>query len=139
MFLPYLIANQILFFIVGYGIRTWRGHQYSLALFPLWIRAFTTAVGNVVFGRTLGFVVTSKTRGDRVSQWKFIKPQLAAIGLLVVAVIGGFLRMLLGYAPSVTGTVVNIVWVSYDLVVLSVVIEAAMYKGAQQSEETIRD
>jgi cellulose synthase (UDP-forming) len=129
MFIPYLVANQILFFIVGYGIRTWRGHQYSLALFPLWIRAFSTAVGNVVFGRTLGFVVTSKTRGDRVSQWRFIKPQLAAIGLLVVAVVVGVIRMVLGDAPSVTGTLVNVVWVSYDLVVLSVIIEAAMYKG----------
>ena len=61
-FLPYLAINQVMFFIAGYGIRTWRGHQYSLALFPLWIRAFVTATGNVVFGRTLGFVVTQKTR-----------------------------------------------------------------------------
>ncbi len=139
MFLPYLVANQILFFIVGYGIRTWRGHQYSLALFPLWIRAFTTAAGNVFFGRTLGFVVTSKTKGERVSQWKFIRPQLVAIGLLVVAALVGVARQLLGYAPSFSGTLVNLGWVGYDLLVLSVIIEAALYRGSYRREETALD
>ncbi len=32
-FLPYFIVNQILFVVVAKGIRTWRGQQYSLALF----------------------------------------------------------------------------------------------------------
>jgi cellulose synthase (UDP-forming) len=129
-FIPYLVTNQILFFVVGYGIRTWRGHQYSLVLFPLWIRAFTTAVGNVVFGRTLGFVVTSKTPGERVSQWRFVKPQLVAIVVLVVAAVIGLVRQLEGSSPTTWGTVVNLTWVVYDLVVLSVIIEAARYKGS---------
>ena len=42
---PFLLVNQLLFFVVGYGVKTWRGQQYSLALFPLWIRACTTAFG----------------------------------------------------------------------------------------------
>ncbi|MDX6309451.1 MAG: hypothetical protein QOI06_2497 [Nocardioidaceae bacterium] len=134
-FIPYLIANQVLFFVVGYGIRTWRGHQYSLVLFPLWIRAFTTAVGNVYFGRSLGFVVTSKTLGARVSQWRFVKAQLAAIIVLIVAAVVGLIRLHLGSAPSTWGTVVNLTWVGYDLVVLSVIIEAARYRGSATSEE----
>jgi cellulose synthase (UDP-forming) len=138
-FLPYLIANQLLFFVVGYGIKTWRGHQYSLALFPLWIRAFTTAFGNVVFGRTLGFVVTPKTQERRVSQWRFIKPQLAAMGILVAAAVVGMVRQLAGYEGSLWGTVVNVTWVLYDLVVLSVVIEAALFKGSPTSKEESRD
>ncbi len=51
--LPYLAINQILFLVVGWGMRTWRGQQYSLALFPLWIKAFVSAIGNVYFGRKL--------------------------------------------------------------------------------------
>ncbi len=60
--MPFLIANQLLFLVVGWGVKTWRGQQYSLALFPLWIRACTTAIGNVYFGRSLGFVVTPPDR-----------------------------------------------------------------------------
>jgi cellulose synthase (UDP-forming) len=138
-FLPYLIANQLLFFVVGYGIKTWRGHQYSLALFPLWIRAFITAFGNVIFGRTLGFVVTPKTRGKRLSQWRFIKPQLAAMVILGVAAVVGIVRQLAGYEESLWGTFVNVTWVVYDLVVLSVIIEAALFKGSPQPEEESRD
>jgi len=129
---PYLIATQMLFFVVGYGIRTWRGQQYSLALFPIWIRAVITAVGNVYFGRSLGFVVTPKTRqdGDGGFPWRLIRPQLATIALLVLAVIVGLVRLSLGLAPTAEGTWVNIAWVAYDLVVLSVIIEAARYRGS---------
>ena len=35
---PYLVAGQLLL-VVGRGVNTWRGQQYGLALFPLWIRA----------------------------------------------------------------------------------------------------
>jgi len=59
---PYLVANQLLFQYVGWGVPTWRGQQYSLALFPLWIKAVTSAVASVHFGRKLGFVVTPKER-----------------------------------------------------------------------------
>jgi cellulose synthase (UDP-forming) len=133
---PYLIVNQLLFFIVGYGVKTWRGQQYSLALFPIWIRAMTTAIGNVWFGRSLGFVVTPKTRQEGAPPWKLIRAQLTAMGLLLGAAIVGLVRLLLGSAPSMEATMVNIVWVVYDLVVLSVVIDAALYQGPFADEAT---
>jgi cellulose synthase (UDP-forming) len=134
--LPYLIITQVLFSVVGYGIKTWRGQQYSLALFPLWIRACTTAVGNVFFGRSLGFVVTPKERqqGGGIP-WQLIRPQLIAMGVLVAAAVIGLIRLWLGLAPTAQGTWVNLVWVVYDLVVLSVVIEAARYRGPANVEE----
>ena len=128
---PFLLVNQLLFFVVGYGSRTWRGQQYSLALFPLWIRACTTAVGNVVFRRSLGFVVTPKTRQEGGPPWRLVRPQLAAMGLLVVSVVVGLLRLAAGAAPSAAGTFVNVFWVVYDLVVLSVIIDAALYRGPE--------
>ena len=130
---PYLVATQLLFLVVGHGVRTWRGQQYSLALFPLWIRACTTAVGNVFFGRSLGFVVTPKTRPSGASPfpWRLIRPQLVAIALLVTAAVVGLVRLALGLAPTAQGTWINITWVVYDLVVLSVIIQAARYTGYQ--------
>ena len=52
--IPFLVVNQLLFLVIGHGHATWRGQQYSLALFPLWIKAFTTAFDNVFFGRAAG-------------------------------------------------------------------------------------
>jgi cellulose synthase (UDP-forming) len=57
-----MVVNQLLFAVAGRGIPTWRGQQYSLALFPTWIKACTTAARNVWFGRPLGFAVTPKAR-----------------------------------------------------------------------------
>lgn len=127
---PFLIANQLLFVAVGWGVKTWRGQQYSLALFPLWIRACTTAIGNVYLGRSLGFVVTPKTKQAGGPAWGLIRPQLIALGLLVGAGLLGIVRMALGQA-DVTPTLVNLVWIVFDVVVLSVIVQAALYRGAE--------
>jgi cellulose synthase (UDP-forming) len=132
-FVPYIVVNQLLFLVVGYGKRTWRGHQYSLALFPLWIRACWTAAANVWFHRPLGFVVTPKTvaTGEpRPFPWRLVAPQLVAAALLVLAVVVGAVRLWTGAADSVIGTGVNTLWIAYDLVVLSVIWKAALYRGA---------
>ena len=130
---PFLIANQLLFLVVGWRVKTWRGQQYSLALFPIWIRACTTAVGNVYLGRSLGFVVTPKTRQAGGPAWGLIRPQLIAIGLLAGAGIVGVVRMAVGQAP-VTPTLVNLAWIVFDLVVLSVIVQAARYQGYDAGE-----
>ncbi|GAB2548977.1 hypothetical protein [Leucobacter ruminantium] len=128
-FIPYFVVNQILFVVVARGMRTWRGQQYSLALFPVWIRACWTAVANVAFGRPLNFAVTRKDgRDPRGVPWREIWPQLAAIAILVVALLIGIARLAVGTADG-TGTLVNTAWVVYDLVVLSVIVQAIRYRG----------
>ena len=131
---PFLVANQLLFLVIGWRVRTWRGQQYSLALFPLWIRACTTAIGNVWFGRSLGFVVTPKTRQDTGPQWSLVRPQLIAMGLLVLAAVVGAVRLSAGQAPWV-GVSVNTLWIAYDLVVLWVVVQAARYRGTEDDAD----
>ncbi|WP_237565606.1 glycosyltransferase family 2 protein [Ornithinimicrobium cavernae] len=138
-FVPYIVINQLLFLVVGYGVRTWRGHQYSLALFPLWIRACWTAAANVFLGRPLGFVVTPKTRQatEPGFPWRLVLPQLVASVLLVVACVIGVVRLWTGAADSITGTLVNIGWVAYDLVVISVIFEAARYRAPEPDKESV--
>jgi cellulose synthase (UDP-forming) len=129
--IPFLVVNQLLFFVVGRGSRTWRGQQYSLALFPVWIKSFTSAFGNVFLGRDLDFAVTPKTRQERDgAPWHLIKPQLWAMGLLVLASAAGIARLAVGQADPL-GTWVNIVWVAFDLLIFSVLIQAALYRGHQ--------
>ena len=131
---PFLVVNQLLFWVVGRGRRSWRGQQYSLALFPVWIRAVTSAVGNVVFGRSLAFAVTPKERQavDR-RPWHLVRPQLAVMAVLVVAAVVGTVRMAVADA-SVLGTVTNLVWVAFDLAVLGVVVQAVRYRGPEPTE-----
>lgn len=48
----------------------------------------------------------------------------------MLAVVVGVVRLWTGNADSVIGTGVNTLWVAYDLVVLSVIWKAALYRGA---------
>ncbi len=135
--IPFLLVNQLLFAVVGKGVKTWRGQQYSLALFPVWIRSITSAFGNVYLGRSLDFAVTPKTlQQDAQLRWDLVKPQLWAMGLLVGAAIVGLIRMLTGQA-DVLGTSVNIVWVVFDLVIFSVIVEAVRYRGYEHYQADI--
>ena len=128
-FIPYFALNQAMFIVAAAGVRTWRGQQYALALFPVWITACVSAAANVWFGRPLGFVVTPKVRDGRPPvPWRAIWPQVVAMVVLTVAVVIGILRVLAGTADGV-GTLVNTVWVGYDLLVLSIILRAAFYRG----------
>ena len=126
---PFLVVNQLLFFVVADGRPTWRGQQYSLALFPVWIKSFTSAYGNVFLGRSLDFAVTPKTRQESTGPaWHLVRPQLYAMAALVLAVVIGVVRVAVGQA-HLWGTVFNMVWVLFDLAIFSVIIKAARYRG----------
>lgn len=135
--IPYLVLNQLLFLVIGHGKRTWRGTQYSLALFPLWIRATWTAVANVWFNRPLGFVVTPKTKVERTAlPWKLVWAQLTAMVLLLIAGAVGTARYLMGTASfDLLSLAVNLIWIVFDLVILSVVISAVVYTGPEPQQQ----
>lgn len=133
--IPFLVLNQLLFVVISRGTPTWRGQQYSLALFPVWIRACVTAFRNVYFDRPLGFAVTPKTKQHRDAlPWHLVRWQLAAMALLSVATVIGIVRLYFG-AISTLGVAVNLVWVVFDLLILSVVFEAVRYHGYEPEEE----
>jgi cellulose synthase (UDP-forming) len=133
--LPFLAVNQLMFAIVGRGIKTWRGQQYSLALFPIWIKAVTSAFGNVYLGRSLAFAVTPKARQEsRRPPWRLVKYQLAAAALLAAAMAAGLARAATGRAP-VLPVAISLVWSAFDLLLLSVIIRAARYRGYQPAKD----
>ena len=133
-FLPFMITNQVLFAVAGRGLSTWRGQQYSLALFPVWIAAVTSAVANVYFNKPLGFVVTEKTR-QTGPQWHLVRPQIIVAVILAIALAAGLIRLALGIGEPI-GTIVNVVWVVFDLIILSVLVPAARYRGFSPKEST---
>lgn len=132
---PFLVVNQLLFFVVADGRPTWRGQQYSLALFPTWIKSFTSAFGNVVLGRSLDFAVTPKTKqASSGPAWHLVRPQLWAMGALVAAAVIGVVRIGTDQANP-PGTIFNLLWVAFDLAIFSVIIKAARYRGFDPAAE----
>ena len=57
------------------------------------------------------------------------------MAVLVIAFVVGVVRQLLGYSPNTWDTVVNLIWVGYDLLVMSVIIDAALFKGSHATEQ----
>jgi cellulose synthase (UDP-forming) len=57
------------------------------------------------------------------------------MAVLVVACVVGGLRLWAGTTTSVIGTGVNWLWVAYDLLVLSVIIEAARFRVPEFPDE----
>jgi cellulose synthase (UDP-forming) len=132
-FVPYLAINQLLFLVVGWGRPTWRGQQYSLALFPLWIRAAFNAAGSIWLRRPLGFIVTPKTR-QAGAGLVLIWPQVAIMALLVVAAAFGLARLTMGLVDDHTPLLVNLGWACYDLLALSAVVDAWAHRPASEAD-----
>ncbi|MCH8281555.1 MAG: glycosyltransferase [Chloroflexi bacterium] len=121
--LPYLAVNQLFFAVVGWGMPTWRGQQYSLALFPTWIMAVVSAVKNVFLGTRLNFAVTSKTRMAG-SDVRLVWPQLAVIAVLIIGALIGLGRLAFGASQDGVAILTNVGWTCYNLAMLSVIVDA---------------
>ncbi len=120
-FIPFFLANKILFRVVNRGIPLWRGEQYSVALFPVWIRAIVSVYANT----KITFKVTPKQRQSG-NFLPLVWPQL----LFVAATAGGILwqggQLLAGVPLSLTGFAINAFWGIYNILALSVIIKAAV-------------
>ncbi|MEI7987895.1 MAG: glycosyltransferase [Chloroflexota bacterium] len=120
--IPFLLLNKLMFRYVSWGISVWRGEQYSLALFPLWIQAVVSVVMRV----KMVFVVTPKQRQSG-NYLPLIWPQLLIAGLTILACVYGIYKLTIGLANPI-GIYVNIFWGCYNVWMLSAIIKAAVYK-----------
>lgn len=134
-FLPYFLANQLLFVVVGWGRPTWRAQQYSLAMFPVWIKGCWSAFRNVYFGRKLDFIVTPKERptGAQPYPWRLVMWQAVAVATLLIGSVIGAGRLITESGGTLFGTIVNWIWVTYDVVVIGIIFTAARYRPTQEA------
>ncbi|MGE9809259.1 glycosyltransferase family 2 protein [Janibacter sp. G1551] len=129
-FVPFMVFSQLMFLVAGWGIRTLRGQQYSMALFPIWIEACSTAAKNVWFGRPLSFTVTPKTAGrDTALDRRLIRPQIICGALLVASCVVGIVRLRSGMADPL-GIWLNVGWATYDVAMIGVLVSALRYRGS---------
>jgi cellulose synthase (UDP-forming) len=119
---PFLLLNKLMFRYVAWGISVWRGEQYSLGLFPLWIQA----VVSVLTGAELRFAVTPKERRSG-NYLKLVWPQALIVWLTGLAVLYGLFSVAVGWNVQVEGVLVNVFWGVYNIVLLSALLRAAVY------------
>ena len=133
-FLPFMVASQLLFFVASKGKSTWRGQQYSLALFPVWIKATVTVAKSLILSRSLNFAVTPKERQEGAHPWRLVSVQIVSAGLLIFSSIVGIVRIALGVGEPI-GTAINLAWVILNLVYFSVLVQAVLYQGYRPNEK----
>ncbi len=134
--LPYLIVNQVLFLVISRGLSTWRGQQYSVALFPVWINAMVSAFRSVWFGKELSFLVTPKAQRERQTI-ALVWPQALAAGLLTIAVGFGLTKLAMGLVDDGVPVAVNVLWALYDLAALSVLVGALRHRPGTGEMQTL--
>lgn len=121
--IPFLVLNKLLFRIVAERIPVFRGEQYTLGLFSLWIQA----VISVLIGRKLGFVVTPKQR-QKGNYLRLVWPQI----LIIILTIGAIIYAVWGYSEGLNyqlaGVLINAFWGIYNTIMLSAIVRAAIYK-----------
>ena len=121
--IPFLLLNKILFRFVAGDIPVFRGEQYSLGLFSLWIQA----VVSVFTGKKLSFVVTPKQR-QKGNYLPLVWPQILIIVLTISAIVFGFWGYYTGMDYQLNGVLINTFWGVYNCVMLSALVKAAVYK-----------
>ncbi|MCI1219143.1 MAG: glycosyltransferase [Bifidobacterium sp.] len=135
-FLPFFLLCQAFFQVTGHGCRgIWKGQQMSIALFPTWIEATAKGLVAATTGRRMDFSVTSKTKSEANMGFRWIIPQLVAMGLLLVASGIGVARAASG-ASGLPSTLVSLGWVAIDMALLWAAVSAARYRGPKDSEIT---
>jgi cellulose synthase (UDP-forming) len=121
--IPFLLLNKLLFRVAAGNIQVFRGEQYNLGLFPLWIQA----VISVYAGSKLRFIVTPKQRQNK-NYLPLVWPQISIIILTIGAISYAVWGYSVGLEYQLTGVMINIFWGIYNGVMLSAIILAAVYK-----------
>jgi cellulose synthase (UDP-forming) len=120
---PYLLINRIMYLYVARGISVWRSEQYSLALFPLWIKAVLTTL----LGRRVRFVVTPKRRQSGTFLG-LVWPQIAIIALTVLAMGYGTYAFIFESRGSLSSLSMNLFWGGYNIAMLAPIVRAAVLR-----------
>lgn len=126
-FLPFLLTSQVTFLFWSWKLDAWRSIQYGIAFFPVFIKAIDNAVRDALGLRQSRFVVTPKEALEGVhlgsARW-----QVMFLVVLTFSAFVGLWRVAAGWDPHPLATLVNVLWAVVDVILLSVVIDAATYR-----------
>ena len=126
-FIPFMVVNQLLFAVAGKASPPGAGSS-TASLCSHLDQSLHDGGPERLAGRPLGFAVTPKDRQSGGPRWSLIRPQIAVSVLLFIAVVVGIARLVAGMSEPI-GTLVNVSWVVFDLVVMSVLVRAVLYRG----------
>jgi cellulose synthase (UDP-forming) len=135
-FLPAFLLNRLTMVVASWGVpikELWRSEQYAIALFPLYIRA----VWSVFTARPIKFQVTPKQR-QAGKYFNLIKPQIAVVVLTLVGIVWSIYRFLIGELNNPWIYALNTAWALYNIALISVVIQAAIWQPTSQNSKQRR-
>ena len=123
-FVPFFIVNKAMYRLVTAGLATRRTEQYTLCLYPLWIRAVLGAI----FNKGVRFIVTPKGRQNR-TPFSRVSVQAATAVLTLAAVAVAVTQVAVGAQSVSIGILMNVGWALYNVATLSVILRAVLYKA----------
>ena len=123
-FVPFFIVNKAMYRLVTSGLSTRRTEQYTLCLYPLWIRAVLGAI----FNKSVRFIVTPKGRQNRTS-FSRVSVQAVTVVLTLAAVAVAVTQVAVGAQSVSIGILMNVGWALYNVTTLTVILRAVLYKA----------
>ena len=128
--LPFLILNELAMMVGAWGVENHRGKAYYLAFFPVNLRALWTVLRN----KKISFPTTPKERQDGTFL-NLVRIQLGVIGLTIAAILyGGWQVFEGGTTSQTTAFLANLFWGLNNIVSLSVIVKAAVWKPEQEEQ-----
>ncbi|MFK8183363.1 MAG: glycosyltransferase [Phormidesmis sp.] len=124
-FVPVYIINRLTLLAMTWGISAaelWRSEQYSVALFPLFIKS----VVSVLLKQPLTFQVTPKQRQSGV-YLRLVWPQLVLFCLFGMGILWAGVQVALGNIDNPSTYWVNVAWSIYSMSLLWAVIRASFW------------
>ncbi|MBV8916174.1 MAG: glycosyltransferase [Acetobacteraceae bacterium] len=125
--LPFLMVNELAFTIGTWGLSGYKGKVAYIASFPIGFRALLT----VLRRERIAFHVTPKGRQSGAFL-HLVTPQLVLIAATVLAFVYACVRCALGSsAYSLGGLIANGFWSLNNLLTLSVMVRAALWRPGE--------
>ncbi|KEY57546.1 glycosyltransferase [Serratia sp. DD3] len=129
-FIPFFLLSEVAFMFGTWGISAWDGKASYLGLFSMNLRAIDT----VLRGEKIKFHVTPKER-QQGNFLGLVKPQLAIVGVTLLALIAGGLQLYWGRIEDPSGFLINIFWCSLNIAAMIPMIRAALWQPEPSEEE----
>jgi len=120
---PFLLFNEIAFMVGTWGVSTWAGKSFYLALFPINLKALWT----VLRGKEIKFKVTPKVRQEE-NFFSLVKWQTLVIVLTAVGIIFGWSMFYIGKNQNLNGLLTNTFWGINNIISLKGIVMAAFWK-----------